>query len=111
LLELKPGEGLDDTLTVLAKRIADNREVAGLHYPIDTQSGRLLGTALARYLVARCTGGTCQSAEFRGHAMDEDAAVAPETAVEGAKLKKSTALAWLWHRARVEWGAVDKAAA
>lgn len=109
LLDLSPADVLAHTLSLLAKRIADNREVAGLHYPIDTQSGRLLGTVLARYLVARCTGSTCLSAEFQGHAMKEGAAEAPETIVDGASIKSSALLlGGLWHRARVEWGAVDK---
>jgi hypothetical protein len=40
----------------LAARIAINRTVAGLHYPIDSAAGAVLGTTLGDYLVARCAG-------------------------------------------------------
>ena len=60
------GSGLGKMLLGLAARIADNRQVAGLHYPIDTIAGRLLGTVLADYLVSRCSGGPCLSGEFNG---------------------------------------------
>ncbi|MBP6781061.1 MAG: phosphatase PAP2 family protein, partial [Ottowia sp.] len=38
----------------LAARVAVNRTVAGVHYPVDSAAGRLLGTALGRFFAARC---------------------------------------------------------
>jgi membrane-associated phospholipid phosphatase len=37
-----------------ASRIAVNRTVAGVHYPIDSVAGATLGLTLAHYFVARC---------------------------------------------------------
>ena len=39
-----------------AARIAQNRTVAGLHFPIDSAAGRLLGNTLGGYFVYRCQG-------------------------------------------------------
>ena len=38
-------------LFAIARNIAKNREIAGLHYPSDTESGLLLGTKLSKYFV------------------------------------------------------------
>jgi PAP2 superfamily len=38
----------------LAERIAVNRTVAGVHYPIDTWCGSILGRALGQIILAKC---------------------------------------------------------
>src|SRR3546814_18772370 len=45
-----------EQLMRLAARIAINRTVAGLHFPVDSAAGALLGLTLGRYLAARCAG-------------------------------------------------------
>lgn len=46
----------------LAARIADNRTVAGVHYPLDSAHGGLLGHALALAFIAHCLGGGAANA-------------------------------------------------
>jgi membrane-associated phospholipid phosphatase len=41
----------------LAARIADNRTVAGVHYPVDSAHGALLGLGVTLALVGHCLGG------------------------------------------------------
>ena len=41
----------------LAARIADNRTVAGVHYPVDSAHGGLLGLSSTLAIVAHCLGG------------------------------------------------------
>ena len=118
-------------LLALAARIANNRMVAGLHTPIDTSAGRMLGTVLADYLLARCTGRTSVlSGHFPGAELKakgsklflEDTEiirnlpnVMGDELVGGndlictvepaaAEIFKSEALGWLWDKAREEWG-------
>ena len=43
-----------EQLLRLANRIAVNRTVAGVHFPIDSAAGAVLGLTLGRYFVARC---------------------------------------------------------
>ena len=63
-------------------RIAENREVAGLHFPADSAAGKQLGGHLAAALVAA-----------------KDAQVDPNHPEHGH------CLAWLWQQAAAEWGA------
>lgn len=56
LLELKEDDATQVWLLRLAHRIAQSRVVAGVHFPIDSVAGRLLGETLGEYFYARCTG-------------------------------------------------------
>src|SRR5205814_8691547 len=60
LLKLTPGDtGLKGAkwrqLFRLAHRIAQSRVVAGVHFPMDSLAGRMLGETLANFFIARCT--------------------------------------------------------
>ena len=56
----------------LAARIAINRTVAGVHFPVDSVAGAVLGLTLGKYLVARATGGDKSGMAFRRHAVPAD---------------------------------------
>jgi len=111
-----------------AARIAINRTVAGVHFPVDTAAGHLLGTTLAEYLVQRCqkpsrSGGAYTPRRFRGDLFDgtkdydpnefQVAAALPAKAAAEAyphlqqmkptKVPGSKLLYWLWDRAEREW--------
>jgi hypothetical protein len=114
-----PGNGSrsHEQLQRLAARIAVNRTVAGLHYPVDSAAGRLLGTALAEFLVARATGGKLHERGFDGRQYEESDGTAldfnlhqPLDAGHGySRAKQATAVGqaplvgWLWGEAVKEW--------
>jgi hypothetical protein len=52
--EVSDRRSLRAQLRRLAYRIAENRVVAGVHYPLDSLAGQLLGTALAREFAFSC---------------------------------------------------------
>jgi hypothetical protein len=54
LAGVTPDSTTSQMLRRLAFRIAENRVIAGVHFPVDMTAGRLLGDALAEYLLARC---------------------------------------------------------
>jgi len=108
----------------LASRIALNREVAGLHYPMDSLAGAVLGTGLAQRMVERCLG----AAETTAWIVDpnpKDADVVAGQAwarlpdadellstltpwvkatPEDLTIAPDPLLAWVWRKARTEWG-------
>jgi hypothetical protein len=84
------GGELPDVLLRQARNIADNRVHAGLHYPVDGVAGRVLGHALAEYVISRCTGFETCAWRFDAarlprqqlDAIDLSAALEPEVAAK-----------------------------
>ena len=46
--------GAEGQLLKLARRVADNRVVAGVHFPIDSPAGFVLADVIADYFLAKC---------------------------------------------------------
>jgi membrane-associated phospholipid phosphatase len=118
----RPNDLLGLQLMRQANRIAVNRTVAGVHFPVDSAAGQLLGLTLARYFVRRATGaGTFYPWRFNGAAypgaQDFDYAIHYDTTTaqqqEAGKpwLKQlpghapavSPVLKWLWDESLQEW--------
>jgi PAP2 superfamily len=101
LLDLDPKKHLmHRQLRATARRIADNREVAGVHYRCDSDAGAALGAVLAEFVVACCVPGK------RLHVGRSFDPADPNTVSEG-KLSKSKSLLPLeemWKAARRELG-------
>jgi len=107
----------------LASRIAINRTVAGVHFPVDSVAGAVCGLTLGKYLVSRATGGqTYQAWHFDGMQFPADrdfdwkrqydlrtnTQTAAENFVAGPAVQSDSRLAspilnWLWEKARSEW--------
>jgi hypothetical protein len=111
---------LNDQLQRQAARIAINRTVAGLHFPVDSAAGRLLGEALAGYFVYRCQAqpsyrdrsfdGTLfkdgsNALDFDYHAALQTTASTPFNAEGAARTltTQSDILKTLWDLAKAEW--------
>ena len=108
-----------EQLERLAARIAVNRTVAGLHYPVDSAVGRLLGTALSDFMVARCTGARLHERGFDGRkfhganntTVDFDPRVSMENNQSGYyelfagshSVAASPLLHFMWTKAAAEW--------
>jgi hypothetical protein len=108
-----------EQLERLAARIAVNRTVAGLHYPVDSAVGRLLGTALSAFMVARCKGEKIHERGFdgakfhgaKGHVIDFDPRVSMADNQSGYyelfagshTVAASPLLQFMWGKAADEW--------
>ena len=118
LADAKPGSKTDELLRRLAHRIAENRVVSGVHFPCDMTAGRLLGDALAAYVLTRCGA----LSEWNGGAFKPDAAsgqtdtfdMASRFSGPGCKAfselrqgSKSMLLAEMWKAAAAEWQRKD----
>ena len=106
-----------------AARIAINRTIAGVHFPMDSAAGQLLGFTLAEYFLQRCNGNVDYTARrFNGTTyveaddfepfkfFDPDSgnfgavAAVPYSDDDAlTTVAKSPLLEWLWDRAVDEW--------
>jgi hypothetical protein len=117
---LPAGHKYKEQLERLAARIAVNRTVAGLHYPVDSAAGRLLGTALGEFFVSRCQGTKnvptwgFDGREFHGkkdEPVDFDLRVSMTDNLSGYYqhtatkhvIHKSPLLEFMWTKAAKEW--------
>jgi len=118
LSHLLPSDDVRDVqLQRLAARVAVNRTVAGLHYPVDSAAGRLLGTSLAEFVRARSgvgagfharhfDGGHYPAAEDFDPRLPLDGAGAPAYHLRATSAHNLAASAWLgslWQLAAAEW--------
>jgi hypothetical protein len=112
----------------LASRVAINRTVAGVHFPVDSAAGAVLGLTLGHYFLSRCaTGFVSYDWTFDGdnysfgaappgdgdfyweEHYDERNSARDQTATTYSTKGSSVApdqadvLAWLWSEACGEW--------
>ncbi len=101
-----------------AARIATNRVVAGVHFPVDSIAGRMLGVALGEYFVGRCLGSTASKSrtfnasytdnhphrDFNPFSADQQLSAGnfySESA--GGPITQSLLMYQLWGAAKAEW--------
>jgi membrane-associated phospholipid phosphatase len=121
-----------EELMRLAARVAINRTVAGVHFPVDSAAGCVLGLTLGTYLTLRCTGsgqytawkfdGTTYPQPSAGNpppndgdfhwrelfqitpsAQQKSTAYATPIGTGGLSADKSPVLEVLWNKALSEW--------
>ncbi|WP_267358116.1 phosphatase PAP2 family protein [Methylobacterium sp. GC_Met_3] len=101
-----------------AARIATNRVIAGVHFPVDNMAGRMLGKALGEYIVGRCTGqvafpgrtfvasaiNSAPTTDFNPFNAAQTALGAPFYAhAPGGPIPVSPLMKHFWTRAHDEW--------
>ncbi len=92
-----------------AERIAVNRTVAGVHYPIDSWAGAALGEAVGELILAKCRGGSAGAREYDAEDIDfriadfRDPSPGAPSSTHGLKrtpnaftLATSPLFVWLW---------------
>ncbi|MDZ4100174.1 MAG: phosphatase PAP2 family protein [Hydrogenophaga sp.] len=113
------GTASHEQLQRLAARVATNRVVAGVHFPVDSACGRLLGTALAEFMVARATGIKVHARSFDGRlfegpkgepldfnlhqSMNHASGHAYTRSASSTGVGTAPMIAWLWEEALKEW--------
>jgi len=101
------GDPRADALDRLARRIAFNRVVAGVHFPVDSVAGHALGTQLARLLAAladpgQTMPGAMDAVFTQAHTLDEiGQRPAGAAAVQQARTP-APLLSELWQQVRKE---------
>jgi membrane-associated phospholipid phosphatase len=99
-------------------RITTNRVIAGVHFPVDSMAGRMLGVALGEYFVGRCKAGhQFKRRKFIAAGIDN----APTTdfnpfnnaqklnggafysEASGGNISKSNLMEQVWYEAQHEW--------
>jgi hypothetical protein len=97
----------------LAERISMNRTVAGVHFPIDSWAGAVLGTAVGRAVLGRCGEKVCMNPEtyvpddfeFFDHDLVKEEArakVGLRKSNEKVSAAEISIFSWLWSRALTE---------
>jgi hypothetical protein len=111
-----------DQLDRLSARITTNRVIAGVHFPVDSMAGRMLGVALGEYFVGRCTGNeTFMNRKFLAAGINANSTtdfnpfnttIAPVqdlgqgpfySELAGANVPQSTLMEYAWDKAQHEW--------
>jgi len=108
-----------DQLDRQVARITTNRVIAGVHFPVDSMAGRMLGVALGEYFFARCTNvQTFASRTFLSPGIDSAATTefnpfSPTQAGfndgtfysqgQPGPISQSTLMPYVWGKAREEW--------
>jgi hypothetical protein len=120
LLGESVGDPIHDQLRLIARRISDNRVIAGVHFPIDSPAGYVLAERASAYFLAKCgaVDPKVKSASIDGTALaDVDADpqtvfdplgrwssghAVPATYGPDVTVSPSALLAEMWNRARGE---------
>jgi hypothetical protein len=115
-----------DQLERQAARITTNRVVSGVHFPVDSMAGRMLGVALGEYFVGRCVGATVpqnfmnrtfnaaqvdanSTTDFNPFDANQDLDAPPaankiySSLTGAATVQYSHLMEYIWNKARNEW--------
>lgn len=126
---LYPAQTWGDQLMRQAHRIAVNRTVAGVHFPVDSAAGQALGLTLAEYFIQRCSASANNNFQpwkfdatnyfsrddfdptrhfdlqnyVQQQGQSSNGAVFVGKIGGMTTVKKSLNLGWLWDKAKGEW--------
>ena len=101
-----------------AARISTNRVIAGVHFPVDSMAGRMLGEAIGEFFVGRCTANKrfkrrrfkangidlAPTTDFNPFASNQKLSGGPFYAENtGPIIPSSPLLKYAWGKAEAEW--------